>query len=362
MSGRVGRGDPAAEALQDNDISFADLLAPLRRRWRLIAATALVTAGLTATVLLLQRAVYTGETTFTPETSSTSLLGGNLAGLAGLIGAAGQLGLGGGSSVSPDFFAEVVDSREIVFATLQAEFPNFRAPGRNARRPLLDLLEVRGDSVAERLQRGMRTLKKKTNVEIDRRTGIVTLAVEMPSAELAADVANYMVQLLNRFNLERRQSQSREQRRFTGERLLTAERELREAERAQLTFLERNRAYRESPLLTYEASRLQRDVQGKQEVFLTLTKAHEEARIAEVRDTPVLTIIDPAVPPVWRTRPRRTLGVLIALVLGALAGVVFAYLADARAARAAALRPDYHRLDDTRPEVRDDSATAPSHA
>jgi uncharacterized protein involved in exopolysaccharide biosynthesis len=333
-----------------DDISFFELLTPLIRRWPLIAGFALAGAVVTAIVLLLQRPVYTGKTTFTPETSSASGLAGSLAGLAGL---AGQLGVAtmATSSVSPDFFAGVLHSREILRSTLESEFPDSSARGR-ASRALVDILDVRGRSPEARLQKGVRQLEKQTDVEIDRRTGIVTLSVEMPNRDLAAGVANRMVELLNRFNLERRQSQSREERRFSGDRLAAAERELRAAEQAHLAFLQRNRLYSESPLLTFEANRLSREVQLKQEVFLTLTKAYEQARISEVRDTPVLTVIDPAVPPVLRTRPRRVIGTIIAGILTGLVGVGAAYALEFRARARSQARPDYQAMREAWKEAR----------
>jgi uncharacterized protein involved in exopolysaccharide biosynthesis len=206
---------------------------------------------------------------------------------------------------------------------------------------LLEILEVPGKSTEERLQRGVIWLQNLIEVTVDKPTGIVTLEVDMPGAELAAALANHMVKLLNEFNLERRQSQSREQRRFTGERLAEAEQNLRAAERSQLAFFQRNRDYSSSPVLSFEANRLQRDVDVKQELFLTLSKAHTEARIAEVRDTPVLTVVDSAVAPFRRSRPRRTVGVLMALALGTVVGIAVAYVVDFRRRAAPEQHPDY---------------------
>jgi len=342
----AGTGDS-----REHDFSFFELLTPLIRRWRLIAGIAIAGGVVAAVVLLLQRPVYTAEASFAPETSPTSSLAGSLAGLAGL---AGQFGVSSptASSVSPDFFAQVLHSREIQRSTLQSTFPDQS----EASRPLLDILEVPGGTPEQRLQKGTRQLNQRLEVDVDRRTGVVSLSVEMPSARLAAEVANRMVELLNRFNLERRQSQSREERRFSGDRLATAERELRAAEQAHLAFLQRNRAYSESPLLTFEANRLSREVQLKQEIFLTLTKSYEQARISEVRDTPVLTVIDSAVPPVLRTRPRRVLGTIIACLLAGLVGVVVAYGIDFRRRVRAQGRPDYRAMQDAWREARQEIA------
>jgi uncharacterized protein involved in exopolysaccharide biosynthesis len=71
-------------------------------------------------------------------------------------------------------------------------------------------------------------------------------------------------------------------------------------------------------------------VQVKQEVYLTLAKAYEEARIAEVRDIPVLTVIDSAVAPVRRSFPRRKLNTLLGLLLGAIGGLALVLLLPGR--------------------------------
>jgi len=82
--------------------------------------------------------------------------------------------------------------------------------------------------------------------------------------------------------------------------------------------------------ITFEANRLERDVQVKQEVYLTLTREYEQARIAEVRDTPLLTIVDRAVPPYKKSSPHRLLMVIAALVIGV---VLAAWLTYTRALR-----------------------------
>ena len=306
-----------------------DILTPLARQWRLVVLCPIVLALVAGTVSFLVPLVYTATATFTPISTSGSGLAG-FASLAGITGLAGQLGLptSPGASTSPDYFADVLHSREILSSTLLTSFAEQRTEGAGSSRLLIDIIRVKGKTEPERLSKGVRKLDKNIRTSVDKQTGIVTLEVRQGWPELAAAVANRLIDELNEFNLQRRQSQSRAQRQFTEQRLKQAEEELREAERTQLRFLETNRRYTESPVLTAEAARLERAVQLKQEVFLTLSKAFEEARIAEVRDTPVLTVIDRAVPPDRRSSPRRVLYVLVALVIGGFVGAATALVRD----------------------------------
>ena len=310
-------------------VAVADVVDQVRRNWRIVAACSFVGGVLAAVISLLLPAVYTAQTSFTPVASSQALPGG-LSSLAGLAGQLGLSGLTSSGTLPPEYFAEVLRSRSILEATLESKFPTGDSAA--AERPLLDILNVDGPSQRSRLEQGAWALDGLVLPSVDKRTGVINLRVKSHSPVVAAGVANRMVELLNEFNLDRRQVQSREQRRFTGERTQQAEEELRTAESNLLRFLQSNREYMGSPLLEYQHGRLQRDVQVKQEIYLTLTKAHEEARIAEVRDIPVLTIIDEAVPPVLRSSPRRKLNTMVGLLLGGITGIVFVLLYSGRAA------------------------------
>jgi uncharacterized protein involved in exopolysaccharide biosynthesis len=305
----AGRRPKLAEA-----VTIHDVIAPLARRWRLLFGLPLGLAVVAALISLLLPSVYTAQTTLTPAASS-SLGGLSGSALASLAGLAGQLGVsaGGGGSLSPDFIADVLKSREVLTTTLGSEFTD---PDSKTQRPLLDILGIEGKSESARISEGVRRMEKLVKTRVDHSTGIVTLMVKALDPRLAAAIANRMRDILNSFNLERRQSQSREQARFTRERLAQAEAELRQAEAAQLRFLQRNREYTGSPLLEFEHSRLRRAVDLKQEVYTSLAKGYEEARIAEVRDTPVITTIDTAVPPDRRSSPRPVLNGVIGFLIG----------------------------------------------
>jgi len=54
-------------------------------------------------------------------------------------------------------------------------------------------------------------------------------------------------------------------------------------------------------------------------------RSYEEARIQEVNDTPVITVIDRAVPPQEKSSPKRKLNVILAFLLGGVLGVFGAF-------------------------------------
>jgi uncharacterized protein involved in exopolysaccharide biosynthesis len=245
-----------------------------------------------------------------------------------LSGLASQFGisLGGDAIQLPQFYAQVLQSRDILDRILLTRYPDPRSehnPPDSA--TLLAVLEVDGNSLADSLHAGRVALAHLISVSVDRLTGIVTLNVDSRYRELAAAVANKFIEYLNEFNTQTRQSQAHERRRFIEGRMQSAEQELRRAEEDLKTFYQRNRTWQQSPQLLVEEDRLRRQVQLRQEVYLTLNREYETARIEEVNDTPVITIIDRAVPPQKKSKPKRRLMVILGFVLGAMMGVFGAF-------------------------------------
>jgi len=323
---------PSVSTADREDVSVFDILTPLVRQRRLILLTALSFALVTAIVVLLLKSRYTAEVTFVPEAPKESSLSSSLGGLASQFGLGAQFG----TAYSADFMAEVLESRHIREALLKKQYP-----AGNGQRTLLQVMDPGGSTPEKQLEAGLRDLEDATEINVDKGTGVVSARVTLHNPALAAAVANDMIEELNRFNVERRRSQSGEERRFTERRLQELRQELADAEEELIRFLQRNRQFAEFSVASVGARRLERRVQLKQEVLASMSRAHEEARINEVRDTPVLTVIDRAERPVWKSFPKRTLSVLVALVIGTVVGIALAYLAEARRRVHQEGRPDY---------------------
>ena len=142
--------------------------------------------------------------------------------------------------------------------------------------------------------------------------------MEAPYAAAARDVLQLLLDRLADFNLHTRQTSAGERRKFIEGRVATSEEQLRTAEEALRSFYERNRQWQSSPQLRYEEQQLNRQVAVQQELYLNLRREYETARIEEVNNTPVLTIIDHPAVPGRRSRPRRTITVILVTIVVAI--------------------------------------------
>ncbi len=87
-------------------------------------------------------------------------------------------------------------------------------------------------------------------------------------------------------------------------------------------------AFTKIPELGIEFIRLQRNVEIQNQLFIFLTKQYEEAKINEAKDTPTLQILDPAVIPIKRSAPKRTIIVLISFALAVFMSIALVVVID----------------------------------
>jgi len=280
------------------------IAACLLARWRLVLVVPLVFAAVAAAASFLLPIRFAATTMFYPETGSTSALPANLAGIASQFG----LTVGPQPQQGTDFYVQVLTSRWLLARLLETRF--LAATGANDSLDLLTQLHVRGRSRAKVLENGVARLRKLLTVSIERRTGVASVTVEMPHPDLAASVANDCLHLLDVYNRETRQSQGRQRRQFVEGRVAGVNATLTAVEDSLRRFYEANREWQSAPRLRFEEGRLNRRVQVQQELLISLMQQLESAKMAEVNDVPVITVVDPAVPPTRKSSPRRKLLVL----------------------------------------------------
>lgn len=306
---------------QDDEISLLAISATLiRHRWRIVRW--MLFGGLVAGLLaFLRPPVYTAFASFIPQ--GTDL------GRSGLASLAGQFGVSlpaGNQSLSPDFYADLLKSRVLLQNVAHDTLTVAEMGGKRVL--FLDLFEIPAGPASRREEEGVRLLRQIVSTSVVKSTGVVQLqaGTRWPSVSLA--IVNDLVKGVNEFNQQTRQGQAASERKFVEGRLAVAASDLRAAEDRLEEFLRNNRAIGTSPDLMFQRDRLQRDVALQQNVFTSLTQSYEEVRIREVRDTPVITIIEP---PAVATLPeprKRLLRVLLGLMVGALIGSILSFTSE----------------------------------
>jgi len=294
----------------DVAVSPVAILVPLVARRRLVfAVAAAITLGAVAWRLTFAPVVAVAR--FVPETSAAQSARTAFGAIGGLLGAS--------SSESQDFYLKLFESRELRGSVVRAKYtrPDGAAVSYWEAFDIADSIGVKGYNAA------IGDLSDRLSIRGDAMSGVIVLQLRAREGWLAEAVAQSLVDALNAFNVERRQSRARNERSFTEQRLLTATNELSLAERQLEAFLLENRGYGSSPTLVVQFERLQREREVKRATLLTLTQAFEQARIDEVRETPVITVIDS---PAGSARYPLPLPLFVALsgVVGVLIGAIVA--------------------------------------
>ena len=326
-----GSPSPEEQSLIGEGSIFGALNALLRQR-SLVLGCAVLLAIAGGTWAFLRQRTYDSRSSFMPEGRQSA---------AG--GLAAQLGLvlpGTGGTESPQFYADLLQSREILGATVTTAFtmPDSRPT------TLVDLYQSKGATPALRREAAIDRLHKALDVSVSARTNVVSVSVSAASAELAQQVNKRLLALLGDFNQRRRQSRASEERRFAEERLGTVKAELRVAEDRMQSFLQSNRDYQHSPSLVFTYERLQADVTLLRQVVTTLQQSAEQAKIEEVRDTPTVTLVESASLPARPNSRGVVMFALIGAVLGTFLGMAIAFVRETLARPSVRATSDYEEF------------------
>jgi uncharacterized protein involved in exopolysaccharide biosynthesis len=322
---------PAAPAAPE--VSLLALVNVVLRRRALVLSAAAIATAITVGVLLSRPRIYRATATFMEQSRRG---GAAAAGLAAQLGL-NVPGLDGGQS--PQFYVDLLASRTVLAPLVDGRY-RVPTPGGAREMSLIEVYRAPGRTPALRREAAIDQLGRALSTSVAASTGVITVNVDARSPELARQIADRALALVNTFNLERRQTQAGAELRFTERRLAEARDELRAAEARLESFLEQNRTYSSAPSLRLTYEQLTRDVNLRQQIYITVAQAYEQAKVDAIRDTPVITIIAPPEAPV-RPRPRGLIQwTSIALFVGLLLGIVAAFVREYMVRTASASGPD----------------------
>lgn len=317
--------EAAEQAPAEDHLTFTRWASGVVERQRTVLWFALggLAAALIATVVVPP--VYRSNASFVANTSGTSKVpaAASASPIGGLLSQFGG-SLGGDPSESPNFYLQLLNSRELLTRTLESKFPDPRTPNLRDSAKLLDIMRIRSKEPVRRMELGVKKLGKSINGGLDAKTNLVWFSTDAEFPELSSQISNRLMELVSNFNRETRVSRAKSKREFLERRLDSAKTELRQAEENLRFFYEQNRGILAAPALRAEEQRLKRAVDVASDLFLNLQGQLEVARIDEINDAALITVIDTAVAPRKAQWPRYGVAIIAGFSIGFLVGLLVA--------------------------------------
>ena len=338
----VGRS-PSTAAVEISLINIFNIF--LRQRW-LVLGFAAAFAGLTILALIVASRTYTVESSFIIQKRDQPQA----------AGLAAQLGMDLGTvdpAQSPAFYATLVKTPDVLDRLVDTTFvTSFDSKPRS----LAAIWGISGGSPETVRRDVIERLKKVVSSSVSSKLDLVVVDVTTSDALLSRSLADAIIGQVNWFNLRTRQSRAAAERQFDERLVQEVGGDLRQAEDAMQQFLQRNQQPHMSAELEMDKQRLTRRLEILNARYVSVVTAYDRARIDEVRDTPVITVIQKPRTPVNadpRGIPKKTLLMfLLGMVLGCVVAVIRHILANVRSSPDTDSREFHQLLDETSGEVR----------
>lgn len=170
----------------------------------------------------------------------------------------------------------------------------------------------------------VRQLRDRISASMGRESGVVTVSVKMPDAEMAADVTDQVVQYLTEYITSYRTEKARNDVEFIEERYNEAKNRFETAQEMMARFRDENRGELTAMARTQE-QRLQSEYNLTFNLYNTMAERLEEARIKLQDQTPVVNILEPVAVPDQRSEPKRAITLLLAVFFGSIVGLGVLY-------------------------------------
>tara|TARA_B100001094_G_C18191398_1_gene807490 strand:- start:1105 stop:2280 length:1176 start_codon:yes stop_codon:yes gene_type:complete len=218
---------------------------------------------------------------------------------------------------------DVVKSRLIAEKAINQEW--VMISGKNIR--LIDLwslnkaskISIRNKLAIDSLiikEKAIRKFHDHIDVSENKLSGLIKISSTFQDPIISATIANFIGEQVERYIQKENSAQSKKEKIFISERLSIVKNELDFEETKLKNFKKRNRGYEDSPELSMISSRLEREVEAKKGVYLTLQQQLELARIEEVKKSPILHVLDYASIPIDKSSPKRITFVIISSLIG----------------------------------------------
>jgi len=339
-----------------------DLIALAKTLWegrKTVIKTTLIFMCIGLFIAIFSPKEFTASTTMVPATQGKSI-GGNLGGLAAMAGI-NLGGMGGESGISPELYPQIINSIPFQLELLQTPltiegqdkkityadyYTNISSPGLlgyikkytiglpgmlisaiKGKTTDVTLSPVEGSQfIAITLEENelIKQLNNQIALDVNDTDGYVSVSANMPEAMAAAELTKKAQDLLQQYIINFKVQKSSEQLKFIQDRYTEKEQEFKKVQQQLARFQDQNQFVNSAQAKT-NLMRLQSEYDLAYNVYNELAKQLETQQIQVKEDTPVFTILKPVSIPIEKSKPKRSLIVVIWTFLGVALGISFVF-------------------------------------
>lgn len=332
-----------------------DLIALAQTIWenRKTMFKAIIVAGIVGLMIsLFSPREYIATTTMVPQTSSSGSKLGGLSSLAAMAGFNLEMG-SEGEALSPIVYPQIVSSvpfqLELMNSTftfsevnrpvsLYEYYAELQKPGILSRiKYTFGLLgnvkpDIRGEKngissaekgpifLTKKQEYVRKILDKRVGLAVDSKQGFLTLTASFPEALLSAQVADQARELLQKYITRYKIEKVSNKLVFIEGRYAEKKMEFERAQVKLAHFRDQNKNVI-SALVRTEEERLQSEYSIAMNVYNELAKQLEQVKIQVKEETPVFSVLEPAMVPSETSKPKHVIILFVSLFLGGFAGI-----------------------------------------
>jgi len=173
----------------------------------------------------------------------------------------------------------------------------------------------------------MEAVQELVIIEVDKKTGLITVLVEVEEPILSAQIVQKAVELLQEYVIKYKTKQARQNLDFIEERHSEKEKEYLKAREVYFSYKDKHRnIVSERMNVFYEQLKDEFEITGG--VYKGLASQLEQAKIKVKEKTPAFTILEPAIVPIEKSAPKKSIIITVSVLIGFFIGlgVIFGYL------------------------------------
>lgn len=292
---------------QNKTIDYLEIVKVIfNNKKNIIKITALFTL-ITVGITLIMPSKFESKAIVLPEVNS-----GGMGAFGGLADIASVAGLSLGEQSWVDLYPNLLKSETILKSVIYAKYKSKEFKDSVN---LIQYWDIDDESETKKFELALEKIRKELQVEADKKTKIVTIAIVVKEPQLAADIIFQTLGTVDEFIRTKRTSSASERRKWVEQRLQEVKSDLQRSENNLKEFRERNRRISDSPELLLQQERFLRDVAINSNIYTELKKQFEIARIEEINNIPIINILDYPRAAATKSFPKRSITVIVVFLL-----------------------------------------------